>query len=95
MVSKGGNTMINMDERILVETCLPVVQMRFDAGLASSLTIQQAMQLLYEAAMQQVEKGVWIPKPILLYNASNNCVLRKDSTIKEARVQSGDCIYLF
>ena len=39
-----------MDERILVETCLPVVQMRFDAGLASSLTIQQAMQLLYEAA---------------------------------------------
>lgn len=49
-----------MDERILVETCLPVVQMRFDAGLASSLTIQQAMQLLYEAAMQQVEKGVWI-----------------------------------
>ena len=84
-----------MDERILVETCLPVVQMRFDAGLASSLTIQQAMQLLYEAAMQQVEKGVWIPKPILLYNASNNCVLRKDSTIKEARVPSGDCIYLF
>lgn len=84
-----------MDERILVETCLPVVQMRFDAGLASSLTIQQAMQLLYEAAMQQVEKGVWIPKPILLYNASNNCVLRKDSTIKEARAQSGDCIYLF
>ena len=84
-----------MDERILVETCLPVVQMRFDAGLASSLTIQQAMQLLYEAAMHQVEKGVWIPKPILLYNASNNCVLRKDSTIKEARVQSGDCIYLF
>ena len=84
-----------MDERILVETCLPVVQMRFDACLASSLTIQQAMQLLYEVAMQQVEKGVWIPKPILLYNASNNCVLRKDSTIKEARVQSGDCIYLF
>ena len=64
-----------MDERILVETCLPVVQMRFDAGLASSLTIQQAMQLLYEAAMQQVEKGVWIPKPILLYNASNNLSL--------------------
>ena len=31
-----------MDERILVETCLPVVQMRFDAGLASSLTTGDA-----------------------------------------------------
>ena len=65
-----------MDERILVETCLPVVQMRFDAGLASSLTIQQAMQLLYVSALDQVVKVVWIPKPILLYNDSYNCVLR-------------------
>lgn len=84
-----------MDERILVEVYVPAVALAFDAGIASTLKVQQVVLLLQELAAMQIGEGVKLYQTKWLYDATRKCLLADQATMQEAGVVSRSQVLLF
>ena len=84
-----------MDETILVEVCIPTVQLHVDIEIMKYCTCHEFLSLLYEIVMERLQDGQMVSYFAIMYHVPSHKILPLDQSVSDCHIETGDCIYIF